>query len=87
MKDKTTKFVMGAWKAQCDRCGKTRKSFELRKEWNGLRVCGDTCWEPRHPQDLLRGKVDRQTPPWTRPEPPEIDVSPGSGNEVSADDL
>lgn len=79
-------FVLGAWKAVCDRCGKRLKSHDLRKEWTGLRVCS-SCWEPRHPQDFVKGRVDRQAPPWVRPEQPEIDVSPGSGNEVSADDL
>lgn len=29
------------------------------------------CWEPRHPQDFVRGVKDKQTPPWVRPEPPD----------------
>ena len=84
-------YRMGEWKAVCDRCGTTYYSSQLRLEWTGLRVCdgGGTnkCWEPRHPQEFVRGKADRQAPPWTRPEPAEIDVSIGSGNEVSPDDL
>lgn len=84
-------YEAGQWKAVCDRCGHDYKARQLRLEWTGLRVChgADTngCWEPRHPQDYLRGKADRQAPPWTRPEQAEIDVSVGSGNEVSADDL
>jgi len=79
-------YHLGKWKVCCDRCGFEFLNTELRTEWNGLRTCRD-CWEPRHPQDKLRGRKDKQAPPWTRPEPPEIDVSPGSGNEVSADDL
>lgn len=75
------------WRAICDRCGFKKWNYELRREWQGLRVCKDTCWEPRHPQDLVRGKPDKQTPPWVRPEGDDIDVSIGSGNEVSADDL
>lgn len=75
------------WKAICDRCGFERWNGQLRKEWTGLMVCKDTCWEPRHPQDFVKGKPDRQNPPWVRPEPEPIDVSVGSGNEVSADDL
>lgn len=86
MKARGSQFVMGAWNCICDRCGREFKNYELRKEWTGLRVCRD-CWEPRHPQDYVRGKADEQAPPWTRPEQPEIDVSPGSGNEVSPDDL
>lgn len=79
-------YHLGKWRAVCDRCGREGLNTELRLEWNGLRTCRD-CWEPRHPQDKLRGRKDKQAPPWTRPEPPEIDVSPGSGNEVSANDL
>lgn len=81
-----TRFVLGQWNAICDRCGREYKNVDLRLEWTGLRVCRK-CWEPRHPQDFVRGKPDKQAPPWVRPEPPEIDVSPGSGNEVSGDDL
>jgi hypothetical protein len=60
-------YVKGQWKACCDRCGFIRLSSELRKEWTGLRVCHE-CWEPRHPQDLVRGVPDDQTIPWARPE-------------------
>ena len=84
-------FVLGQWKAQCDRCGFEYKSAKIRKEWTGLRVCSgpgtNDCWEPRHPQDRVRGRKDRQSPPWVRPEVDGPDVSPGSGNEVSPDDL
>jgi hypothetical protein len=38
------------------------------KRWDGLMVCkGD--WEPRQPQDFVRGVADIQAPPWTKPEP------------------
>lgn len=84
-------YEMGQWKACCDRCGVAFKSRQLRLEWTGLRVCHgphtNECWEPRHPQEHLRGVPDRQAPPWTSPRPTEIDVSPGSGNEVSSEDL
>lgn len=79
-------FEPGQWKAICDRCGKRVKARELRKEWNGLRVCSRCHW-PRNPQDKLRARKDNQAPPWVRPEPDDIDVSPGSGNEVTPDDL
>jgi hypothetical protein len=84
-------FVSGQWKACCDRCGFEYLARHLRQEWTGLRVCAgagtNDCWEKRHPQDFVRGTKDRQAPPWVRPEPPDVDVSPGSGNEVSAEDL
>lgn len=79
-------FVSGQWNVICDRCGFEYKARQLRKEWTGLRVCKD-CWEPRHPQDFVKGKKDRQAPPWVRPDSDGTDVSPGSGSEVSADDL
>lgn len=79
-------FILGQWKVVCDRCGFEFRNVQLRKEWTGLRVCGD-CWEPRHPQDRLRGKADRQSPPWVRPQVDGPDVSPGSGNEVQPGDL
>jgi hypothetical protein len=79
-------FELGQWKCQCDRCGFWFKARQLRKEWNGLRVCGD-CWEPRHPQDFVKGKADRQAPVWVRPDSDGPDVSVGSGNEVTEGDL
>lgn len=84
-------YSLGHWKVVCDRCGLTYRNDQLKLEWTGLRVCsgpgtGD-CWEPRHPQDRLRGRRDEQAPPWSRPPADEIDVSPGSGNEVSSEDL
>lgn len=69
-------FVPGQWNAICDRCGAEYKSAQLRREWTGLRVCcGEgtrNCWESRHPQDFAKGKVDDQSPPWTRPEPAPV---------------
>tara|TARA_R110000782_G_scaffold218427_1_gene305776 strand:- start:10087 stop:10353 length:267 start_codon:yes stop_codon:yes gene_type:complete len=82
---------LGQWNVICDRCGFEYKSRQLRKEWTGLRVCDgagtNECFETRNPQDFLRGRKDQQNPPWVRPEPAEIDVSPGSGNEVDPGDL
>ena len=60
------------WRAICDRCGTKRWNHELRKEWTGLMVCRDTCWEARNQQEHVRGVVDRQAPPWVRPEPADV---------------
>lgn len=57
----------GKWSAICDVCGFSFKSNELRDRWDGLKVC-QKDWEPRHPQDLIRARTERITPPWTRPE-------------------
>jgi hypothetical protein len=69
-------YVKGQHNAICDRCGFKYKSGRLRLEWTGLRACTgpDTnqCWEPRHPQDFVRGVEDRQAPAWVRPEAPDV---------------
>ena len=61
-------FVSGDWKAICDRCGRLFKASQLRDEWDGLKVC-EKDWEPRQPQDFVRGVADVQETPWSRPEP------------------
>lgn len=45
----------------CDRCGTKRYRSDCKKEWQGHIVCTDTCWEPRHPQDITPPyRLDRQ---------------------------
>lgn len=84
-------YVPGQWNAICDRCGFKFKARQLRKEWTGLMVCDgkgtNECWEPRHPQETRPTRRDQSPLPWTRPDADGTDVSPGSGNEVSQDDL
>lgn len=71
----------GDWLYVCQRCGRTKYASQIRPEWTGLRVCG-TCWEPRHPQDLVRAKKDDIVPPFSNT-PYDIDLEP---NEVSFED-
>lgn len=82
-------YEAGQWNVACPRCGKRLKARQLRKEWTGLRVCHgagtNNCWDPKHPQDSVKGKADRQTPPWVQPEPPEIELALGDG--YTQDDL
>jgi hypothetical protein len=56
----------GDHNAWCDRCGFKFKASELRKEWQGFMVCSG-CWEPRHPQELIRSVPEKPAPPWSRP--------------------
>lgn len=63
-------LVLGDYNARCFECGRKFKASQLRKHWEGYYVCS-TCWEPRHPQDFVRGTPDTQTPEWTQPSPPE----------------
>ena len=77
-----TRYVKGQWNALCQRCGFVHKSGQIRKEWTGLMVC-KSCWEPRHPQDSVTGRVDKQAPPWSSPEPADVFRTV----EVTGDDL
>lgn len=61
-------YIAGDYNVICDRCGFKKKRSECRKTWDGLLVCADTCWEPRHPQDFVRGRKDRQRVPDPRPD-------------------
>jgi len=67
----------------CDRCGFKYPLKELRKEWTGLKVCKND-WDPRHPQDFVRGVPDNQTLSEPRPRPTDVFVGPG---DVTSDDL
>jgi hypothetical protein len=67
-------WKIGDWNALCDVCGFKRKASEMKLRWDGLYVCPED-WEPRQPQDFVRGVPDNQTPPWTRPVPPPIFAS------------
>ena len=59
----------------CDRCGFAKRTSELRETWEGLIVCEED-WEPRQPQDLVRGVKDNQAPVGlTRPEPEDVEVT------------
>lgn len=59
-------YVPGDNNAICDRCGKPFKASTLKKTWDGLWVCPPD-WEPRHPQDFVRGVKDDQSVRISRP--------------------
>ena len=63
----TPHYYPGAWKVVCDDCGRVYRSFQLQMRWDGVMVCYQ-CWEPRQPQDFVRGVADKIVPAWTRPE-------------------
>ena len=78
MKDQNT-LKLGDWNAICDRCGFKYKASDLKEEWTGNMVCKE-CWEPRHPQDFLRGIPDDQSVPWSRPEQADAGGTDINGN-------
>lgn len=54
-------FLPGANWFECPRCSFVIYASDARKEWTGLYVCPE-CWDPRHPQDFVRGVPDNQRP-------------------------
>lgn len=65
---------LGDWNAVCYECGMKFKASTLKKHWQGYYVCPEH-WEPRQPQDFVRGTADIQTPPWTQPMPADVFVA------------
>jgi hypothetical protein len=57
---------LGDYNAACFECGRKRKASTLKRHWKGYYVCPEH-WEPRQPQDFVRGIPDIQTPPWVQP--------------------
>lgn len=57
---------LGDNNATCDRCGRPFKASELSKTWDGLWVCRRD-WEPRHPQDFVKGVKDDMSVNISRP--------------------
>jgi hypothetical protein len=78
-----TYYKAGSYNTVCDVCGFRFKADKLRKRWDGLMTCSKD-WEPRHPQDFLRGVPDKQSVPWTRPEIDGPDVGPNYINLYDA---
>ena len=78
------RFKIGDNNVICDRCGFKRKASTMRREWNNLVVCREECWEPRHSQDFVRGRRDRQNVRVNRPEGADNFLT---ANEVTVDDL
>lgn len=65
--NETVRYKDGDWYVICDRTGFKIRASESRREWNGL-IVHQSVWEPRHPQDFVRGTRDVQTPPFVRSE-------------------
>ena len=61
-------YKPGDWLVVCDRCGRRRYASECQFNWQNMFVCSDTCYEPRHPQDFVKGVLDDQAVPIARPD-------------------
>lgn len=64
----------------CDRSGFVFKRSECRKTWDG-KLVAKKYWEPRHPQDIIIAKADKQSVPDARVDPQD----PTVGNQMYYD--
>lgn len=76
-------YVPGDHYCICDVCGFKVRASETRMRWDNLRVCSKD-WEPRHSQDFVKGRKDKQAVPNARPERPDTFLEP---NDVTAESL
>lgn len=59
-------YIPGSFYRICERSGFKVRSFDTRKEWTGL-IVRSQSWEPRQPQDFVKGVRDDQAVPDPRP--------------------
>lgn len=65
--DHTSEYIPGDNLLISDRSGRVMRRSEARVQWNGL-VVHESEWEPRHPQEFVRGvKEDIVAPEPRRP--------------------
>lgn len=64
-------YKPGQWKMVCDVCGFEFLSGQMKQRWDGPWVCNQD-FETRHPQEFGRTIIDKQSVPYTRPEPDEV---------------
>ena len=79
----TNYFAPGDHNAVCFECGRKFKASELIKHWQGYYVC-PAHWEPRQPQDWVRGVPDKPAPPWVQPMPEDQFTNYCTPNGLSA---
>lgn len=83
MRVKRNTYKPGDWKVYCPVCSGFRYASSLKPRWDGLKVCPE-CWEPRHPQEFVRGVSDEVSVPFTYKDP-ERDVTAVSINRDTSD--
>lgn len=66
-KTRARRYVPGDHKVICDLCGLTYMRSETKMQWDNLLACRE-CYSPKHPQDIIRPKTDKQTVDIARPE-------------------
>lgn len=76
-------YKSGDWNSVCYECGRKFKASTLKLHWQGYYVCPQH-WEPRQPQDFVRGQADTQTPPWAQPVPADVFATACYPNDTTA---
>lgn len=59
-------YIPGSFYRICDRTGFATRAGRTRMQWNNIIVRNDV-WEPRQPQDFVKGVEDNQNVPLPRP--------------------
>jgi hypothetical protein len=63
---------LGSHNALCDICGQKFKIEQLFRTWDGYMACRiNGCYNPRQPQDFVRGVLDNQSVAINRPDQPD----------------
>ncbi len=68
-------YVPGDFYRICDRTGFKVRANQTRQQWDQLIVRKES-WEPRQPQDFVRGVADEQIVPMPRPRQPNVTFRP-----------
>lgn len=76
-------YRRGDFLRRCDKTGFRRYASETQKEWNNLIVRREE-FEPRHPQEFVRGRKDERAVPDARPGP-SSDTFIAAGSVVADD--
>lgn len=76
-------YKRGSFYRTDDRTGFPQRAERTRKEWTGL-IVDETVWEPRQPQDLVRGVNDIQSVIDPRPLGSNVYVGPISIQTTAA---
>ena len=75
-------WIPGNYWMICDVCGYKYRKSEMRERWDKAWVC-EADWEPRHPQEFLRGRNEKISVPIPRPDTYLPIVSDGCTSETN----
>jgi hypothetical protein len=81
MKERQHKYIPGDHLMICDECGLTYRKSEMSQRWDKAWVCKKD-FDPRHPQEYVRGRDEDISVPVARPETETYITTP-----ITQDDL